>query len=182
MQRADRKSIDQASHASIRWHAKPFEIPKPKSKFVLGICWIRKKQRNPNGCLEQKLFDALGLATPRFHAAFSAGFLDAGCCLFRSQSIDRVHGRCAPRGQVTRQPGDGEDARGGDNIGPRVHGAHVEEDRRHQAHRSKRYSHADGHADSASRRPWRTNSEVSACLCAPIAMRIPISRVRCETA
>lgn len=45
------------------------------------------------------------------------------------------------------------DAHGGDNIGPGVHGAHVEQERRHQAHGRKRYAHADDHADSCQQEP-----------------------------
>ena len=34
---------------------------------------------------------------------------------------------------------------------------------------------------TVSHNPWRTNIVVKVCLCAPSAMRMPISRVRCDT-
>src|SRR6267143_1561923 len=75
--------------------------------------------------------------------------------LFSAEGLDGVDGGGAARGQVAGKKGRGYKAEGGGAVGDRVDGAHLEEQRRHQAHDD------DGHDKSASHTQARERQAVA---------------------
>ncbi len=102
--------------------------------------------------------------------------------LFRLQRLHRIDARGLKRREVAREHGGADEPDRHRSVRYRIGCLDVEQQRRHQPRHREGDRQAARDADRvASRRPWPTNSRVTSPRFAPSAMRMPISRVRCDT-